>query len=105
MKVAVKEKVNELEFEGIKYNIVDEFEATDVEANSDYIVYKTDKEEIFDLYAWYPVWIKNKFRWFKQIKVKKVFYLSKHLEFDDGWSYQHYWGKLKGEWRWVEIID
>ena len=43
-------------------------------------------------------------KWFSWVIVKERKQLTRYLEFDDGWSYQSYWGEWKEEWLIEEII-
>lgn len=93
-----------IDFNGKTYNIVNSFEATDLEGMYDFIVYETDESKIKNFFAWYPLWIGNKFRWFKQVSVKYIYYISIRNEFDE-WNYLHYWDKPKGRWKMIEILN
>ena len=44
-------------------------------------------------------------KWFKKIKVLEEKIKTRYLEFDDGWSYRHYWGPWKENYEFVKIID
>ena len=43
-------------------------------------------------------------KWFKFITIEEKKVKNRYLEFDDGWSYQHYWGKWKTSWVMVKIV-
>ena len=53
--------------------------------------------------------VSNKFvwtgKWFKKVKVLEEKIKTRYLEFDDGWSYRHYWGPWKENYEFVKIID
>lgn len=43
-------------------------------------------------------------KWFEYVTIEEQKYKVRHLEFDDGWSYQSYWGKWSTDWEFVKII-
>lgn len=43
-------------------------------------------------------------KWFQYITVKQQKVKDRYLEFDDGWDYQHYWGKWKTSWVFTKIM-
>jgi hypothetical protein len=43
-------------------------------------------------------------KWFKFITIEEKKVKNRYLEFDDGWSYQNYWGKWKTSWVMVKIV-
>lgn len=57
-----------------------------------------------EIFAYRPWWIGKKFRWLKKIKIKEVFIIERHTEFDDGWSYMNLWLPWKGRWEAIEIL-
>lgn len=93
-----------IDYKNKTYNVIDTFEATDLEGRIDFVVYETDQTKIKKLYAWYPLWIGKKFRWFKYVEVKYVFYISIRKIFDE-WTYSRYWDSPEGEWRMKEILN
>ena len=97
--------MEKFEYNGYEYNIVESFEATDVEGHNEYEVKKTSKSLIKTIFPILPIWQNGKFRWFKKCKVRYRLYFSRKEQFDDGWSYQHYWGKWKKEFRLETIIN
>ncbi len=44
-------------------------------------------------------------KWFKFVTVKEQKVKDRYLEFDDGWSYQHYWGRWQTGWTLIEILE
>ncbi len=44
-------------------------------------------------------------KWFKTIEIEEEMYQERYLEFDDGWSYQFYWGKWKTRWEFIRIVN
>lgn len=42
--------------------------------------------------------------WFKKVTVEEEQYMERYLKFDDGWSYQFYWGGWKTRWEFVRIV-
>lgn len=93
-----------IELNGKKYNIVNSFKSTDVEGLCDFIVYETDESKIKNFFAWYPLWIKYKFRWFKNVSVRYIYYIDIKKDFDE-WNYTFYWTKPRGEWKMIEILN
>jgi hypothetical protein len=43
-------------------------------------------------------------KWFKFVTIEEVKVKNRHSQFDDGWSYQNYWGKWKTSWVLTKII-
>jgi len=43
-------------------------------------------------------------KWFKYVTIKEQRIKERYLEFDDGWSYTHYWGKWKYGWKFLKLI-
>lgn len=43
-------------------------------------------------------------KWFKFVTIEEKKVKNRYLEFDDGWSYQNYWGKWKTSWVMVKIV-
>lgn len=43
-------------------------------------------------------------KWFGFIKIREEKVLIHYSEFDSGWTYQNYWGKLNTIWRFVEKV-
>ena len=43
-------------------------------------------------------------KWFKYVTIQEQKVKDRYLEFDDGWSYQHYWGKWKTSWVFTKIM-
>lgn len=89
---------------GKTYNIVNSFESSDVEGHYEFIVYETDENKTKNFFAWYPLWIGKKFRWFKRVDVKYTYYVSIKNDFDE-WTYSRYWSSPVGEWRMKEILN
>jgi len=63
------------------------------------------RERVF--FAWYPVYLGLpdliplpgcKFTWLRKVKITEKQVMFRGTEFDDGWSYQFYWGKWKEKW-------
>jgi len=48
--------------------------------------------------------INGKWKWFGLVEVRERKRLVQYSYFDDGWSYQNYWGKTKEEWEFLEFI-
>lgn len=38
------------------------------------------------------------------INIEEQKYYIRYLDFDDGWSYQYFWGKWYTEWKFIKII-
>lgn len=43
-------------------------------------------------------------KWFKFVRVQEQKYLVRYAEFDDGWSYQWYWGRWHESWKFLKIM-
>jgi hypothetical protein len=43
-------------------------------------------------------------KWFKYITIQEQKVEDRYLEFDDGWSYQHYWGRWRTSWTLIKIL-
>ena len=43
-------------------------------------------------------------KWFKYVKIREQKVEDRYLEFDDGWSYQHYWGRWRTSWTLIKIL-
>lgn len=44
-------------------------------------------------------------KWFKYVTIQEQKVKDRYLEFDDGWNYQHYWGKWGLSWVFTKIIE
>jgi hypothetical protein len=44
-------------------------------------------------------------KWFKYVTIQEQKVKDRYLEFDDGWNYQHYWGKWDINWVFTKIIE
>jgi hypothetical protein len=44
-------------------------------------------------------------KWFKYVTIQEQKVKDRYLEFDDGWNYQHYWGKWELSWVLTKIIE
>jgi hypothetical protein len=44
-------------------------------------------------------------KWFKFVTIKEQKVKDRYLEFDDGWSYQHYWGRWKTGWVMLKFVE
>ena len=42
-------------------------------------------------------------KWFKFITIREQKVKDRYSKFDDGWSYQHYWGRWKTNWVLIKI--
>lgn len=97
--------MNKLTYNNYDYNIVDKFEASDIEGFNKYDVIETNKTIIKKKFAFLPYFINGKFVWLSKVTLRYRLYFSRKLEFNDGWSYQNYWTKLKPEWKLDDIIN
>jgi len=43
-------------------------------------------------------------KWFKWVEIEETKYKERYLFFDDGWTYQHYWGQWREIWFLTKII-
>ena len=89
-----------IDFEGKTYNIIE-----DHRDSKEYQWVITDVTRIRDFYAWYPVILNWKFRWFKRIKIQDVLHISRGTTFDDGLTYCSYWKAWYSSWDAQKIID
>lgn len=87
------------ELDGEKYDVLSE------KKTSDYQDKRCINTEVRDVYAWLPLWFGNKFRWFTECKVVYRLHFVRFSHFDDGWTYQSYWGEWKKEWQAEEILN
>lgn len=90
-------------FNGKDYNIISENNGYGDICNWEEKV--TDVTRIREIFAWRPWWVGNKFRWLKKIKIEERLRFVRYSEFDDGWSYQHYWKSWIMDWNAEYIID
>jgi len=89
-------------FEGVEYELLGEKSGeTDRGHWQEKITNYTRVREIF---AWRPWWVGHKFRWLKKITVKERLLICRYTWFDDGWTYQNYWGAWQAEWEAIEIV-
>jgi len=44
-------------------------------------------------------------KWFSYVTIKEEKVRERYLQFDDGWTYQHYWSEWIENWKFVEIIN
>ncbi len=92
----------EIVVNGVSYEIIDKTEwLSGINGTLTIITNKTREKTIFPIF---PIWIEGEMFWFKKIKVLQRVHLKRYLEFDDGWSYQHYWGNYNIEWINEEVI-
>lgn len=63
-------------------------------------------------FAWYPIWLAYEvliplrgcqFTWWKWVEVEEKQKLNRYSKFDDGWSYDFYWGEWKERWITIAI--
>lgn len=43
-------------------------------------------------------------KWFKFVEIEEEKHKVRYRYFDDGWTYQHYWGNWKEEWNFKKLI-
>jgi hypothetical protein len=65
----------------------------------------TNTERVREIFAYRPWWVGKKFRWLTKIKIRERLTICRYTYFDDGWTYQNYWGPWKAEWEAIEILD
>ena len=100
-----EEKIKKVTYRDIEYEIIDNFTASDIEGHHDYQVLETSRTIVKTIFPIIPLWIGNKFRWFKSCKVRYRLYISRRKDFDDGWSYKYYWKSWKHEFRPEKILS
>lgn len=84
-------------------NILEEYEATDVECNTKFKVKKTDRIRVREVFTILPLWL-NRFSWMQKVSVQERLLLVSREEFNDGWSYKHYWSKEYEQWEKEKIL-
>lgn len=89
-------------FEGKEYNILSEHKGETEGGHYEIKISDVTRER--ELFAWRPWWVGNKFRWLKKIKIIERLTFARDTSFDDGWTYQEYWGKWEEEWEDEEIL-
>lgn len=97
--------MEKFEFNKYNYNIIESFDSEDIEGHHTFEVKKTSKTIVKTIFPILPIWKNGKFRWFKKSKVRFRLYFYRKEEFDDGYSYQHYWSKWKKDFRLETIIN
>lgn len=69
----------------------------ELKGNDEYQVTKTDETRVRKTFTLFPIWL-NRFSWFQTIEIFERKYITRQLEFNDGFTYQFYWSKPKDEW-------
>lgn len=95
MKTKIQQK--SIKHKGKLYNVIDSYKTTDIEGYHTYIVYETDVVKTKRFWAWYPLWVGNKFRWFTWVNTEYRFYLYMKEEFEL-FNYTAFWGKIQSKW-------
>jgi hypothetical protein len=44
-------------------------------------------------------------RWFQYVTIQEQKVRDRYLEFDDGWSFKHYWSGWETNWVLIRILD
>lgn len=44
-------------------------------------------------------------KWFKYVTIQQQKVKDRYLEFDDGWSYTHYWGRWRTRWIFIKFVE
>lgn len=94
--------MEKFELNELTYDII---ESSNIEDHHDFEIKKTSRTIKKKIFPIFPLLINGKFRWFKKCIVVYRLYITRRLEFDDGWSYAHYWSKWKREWQSEKIIN
>jgi len=55
-------------------------------------VRETDVTRVREIFAWFPIYLKRKFAWFKSVYVLQRLCWASYEQFSE-WSYQNYWAK------------
>lgn len=84
----------------LEYNIVDEYETSDIEGHNKYYVKETDTTRERSFFTYLPLLVGNKLRWLKRVKVVETMFLVKSHEW-----YTHSWSDYKEEWHITEILN
>ncbi len=87
------------------YEVVEKFEIPDHHTSltgSEMVETTVKRERTF--FAWIPRSDGNKCAWLKNITTEETLHFHRKLEFDDGWSYQHYWSEWKPKWLLDKIL-
>jgi hypothetical protein len=99
-------KNNKFEFEGDVYNIVDEISNTSMCEEQYEVEWKvTDQKRDTVKFIWWPIYKDKKFRWLRDTKIRQQLEFVRRQHFDDGWTYQNYWGSWEENWDLIEILD
>jgi hypothetical protein len=94
----------EFKFNGFSYKVVNQYITSDIEGNHRYEIIETNVTREREIFTYIPLFINKKFSWLKKIKIKEQFFVYRREDFDDGWSYQHYWSSWRPRWEKVDII-
>jgi len=66
---------------------------------------KTDITRERTFFAFFPVWVENKKRWFKKVNMLERLIISRYTSFDGGWTYSDYWNPWRMEWEYEKILN
>lgn len=91
--------MKEFTYNGKKYVIIKSH------SSKDYEVLYTDIKKYITLFLFYPIFINNKFRCFKKVKIEKTFIIYRYSDFDSGWNYELFWKKWKHKYEITDILD
>jgi len=80
--------------------------------SEDYEIEKVNRYRIRLVFSLFPFIIINGFKsdfhwigkWFKYITIREQLVKYRIKYFDDGWTYQYYWGGWKEKWQLIEIV-
>ena len=92
----------EIKVEDRTYNIVDEFEATDLEGHNEFEVKETDQKKSEEIFTYLPLWIDGKFRWLRKTTIEKTLFLQRKK--DMNMDYIPFWTKWKEKWKITKIL-
>lgn len=83
------------------YKVINEYETSDMEGHKKFYIRKTDKTRERSFFTYKPLWIRNKFRWFRQVTVLESMFLVKE---EKEFTLNDKWGGEYVEWRIQEIL-
>lgn len=85
----------------LKFKDLDIIEYSDDDIHRAIVLNET---RIIEKYAYIPYLVRNKFRWFKRIKLLERKRIISYKGFDCGWTYMLYLKEPKIQWKIEEIL-
>ena len=97
--------MEKFEYKGTEFNIIESCDTHGHESWQKGQLKESDRTVIRTIFTFEPLWIGKKFRWFKKCRVRYRLCFTRTEQFDDGWTYQHYWTKWKHSFKPIEILN